>query len=81
MIKSHARAWHIYDDIYRATQNGIKLHLYSVAELTGLTILGEVGITLDSGWIEPKTQSLQDIEAAERAMQFKVFLQLLFKLY
>jgi len=28
---------------------------------------------LDSGWFEPKTQSPQDIEAAERAMQFKVF--------
>ncbi|CAB3365153.1 Hypothetical predicted protein [Cloeon dipterum] len=53
-IKSHARAWHIYDDNYRATQNG------------------EIGITLDSGWIEPKTQSTADIEAAERAMQFKL---------
>jgi UDP-glucose 4-epimerase len=24
MIKSHARAWHIYDDNYRATQQGLK---------------------------------------------------------
>ncbi|CAB3365157.1 Hypothetical predicted protein [Cloeon dipterum] len=53
-IKSHARAWHIYDDNYRATQNG------------------EIGITLDSGWSEPKTQSAADIEAAERNMQFKL---------
>jgi beta-glucosidase/6-phospho-beta-glucosidase/beta-galactosidase len=34
---------------------------------------GEVGITLDSGWTEPKTQKPEDIEAAERARQFKVF--------
>jgi UDP-glucose 4-epimerase len=29
MIKSHARAWHIYDDNYRQTQNGLKLHWLS----------------------------------------------------
>ncbi|KAF4523217.1 hypothetical protein B566_EDAN011754 [Ephemera danica] len=53
-MKAHARAWHIYDDFYRATQQG------------------ECGITLDSGWIEPKTNETQDIEAAERARQFKL---------
>ncbi|XP_059474929.1 lactase/phlorizin hydrolase-like [Neocloeon triangulifer] len=53
-IKSHARAWHIYNDNYRPTQNG------------------EIGITLDSGWLEPISQSAEDIEAAERGMQFKL---------
>jgi hypothetical protein len=27
---------------------------------------------LDSGWLEPKTSKPEDIEAAERARQFKV---------
>lgn len=27
---------------------------------------------MDSSWLEPKTQNIEDIEAAERGMQFKV---------
>jgi len=40
-------------------------------------IIGEIGITLYSDWIEPKTQSPQDIEAAERTLQFRVIIPLL----
>jgi lactase-phlorizin hydrolase len=32
---------------------------------------GKVGITIDSGWYEPATNSSEDIEAAERSIQFK----------
>jgi beta-glucosidase/6-phospho-beta-glucosidase/beta-galactosidase len=32
---------------------------------------GKVGITIDSGWYEPATDKPEDIEAAERAVQFK----------
>lgn len=35
--------------------------------------LGQVGITIDSGWYEPKNVSNpEDHEAAERALKFKV---------
>lgn len=54
LLKSHAVAWHIYDDKYRVTQNG------------------QCAITLDVVWMEPKTQTPEDIEAAERSLQFKV---------
>jgi len=32
---------------------------------------GKCGITIDSGWYEPATNKTEDIEAAERAVQFK----------
>jgi hypothetical protein len=35
-------------------------------------LTGKVGYTMDSSWLEPKTQSTADIESAERGMQFKV---------
>ncbi|KAF4522510.1 hypothetical protein B566_EDAN002595 [Ephemera danica] len=54
LIKAHARAWHIYNDTYRATQQG------------------KVGITLNMGWVEPKTNSTEDIEATERYLQFQL---------
>ncbi len=34
--------------------------------------VGRISITLDSGWEEPYTDSAEDIEAAERANQFKL---------
>ncbi|KAF4523215.1 hypothetical protein B566_EDAN011752 [Ephemera danica] len=54
LLKSHSRAWHIYNDEFKPTQTG------------------ECGITLDSGWFEPRTSSQEDIDAAERAIQFKL---------
>jgi len=33
---------------------------------------GVVGITLNTNWNEPASDSAEDIEAAERAMQFSV---------
>ena len=33
---------------------------------------GKCGITIDSGWYEPASDKPEDIEAAERAVQFKV---------
>ena len=37
-----------------------------------MLITGKIAITLDSDWKEPKTNSPEDIAAAERAMQFKL---------
>jgi lactase-phlorizin hydrolase len=37
-----------------------------------ISILGKVGITLDSDWKEPATTSAMDRYAAERALQFKL---------
>lgn len=34
--------------------------------------LGQISITLDCDWKEPYSQSEADLEAAERAMQFKL---------
>ena len=34
--------------------------------------VGQISITLDSDWKEPKTQSAADITAAQTAMQFKL---------
>jgi len=54
IIKSHAKAYRLYDSTYREAQGGL------------------VGITLDSGWYEPKDPSnASHVEAAERAIQFK----------
>ncbi|CAH1801973.1 unnamed protein product [Owenia fusiformis] len=53
LLKAHAKAWHTYDDEFRATQKGT------------------IGITLNTGWSEPRNASIpSDVEAAERAMQF-----------
>ncbi|XP_047003852.1 myrosinase 1-like [Schistocerca americana] len=54
IIKAHARVYHLYQEQYKASQQGY------------------VGITLNSAWNEPATNSTEDIEAAERARQFEV---------
>jgi lactase-phlorizin hydrolase len=35
---------------------------------------GVVGVTLNTNWNEPATDKPEDIEAAERAMQFSVYI-------
>ncbi|KAK6982460.1 lactase-phlorizin hydrolase [Biomphalaria glabrata] len=53
IIKSHAEAYHLYQDKYKATQQG------------------EVGITLNCDWLEPRDiVNISDIEASERGLQF-----------
>ncbi|XP_061089948.1 lactase/phlorizin hydrolase [Conger conger] len=54
ILKSHAEAWHVYNDRYRGVQGG------------------KVGIALNSDWAEPTASSIspQDVEAAERYLQF-----------
>ncbi|XP_077288602.1 myrosinase 1-like [Arctopsyche grandis] len=52
LLKAHAKAYHLYDDVYRPIQKG------------------RVGLSLNTNWHEPATQSPTDLEAAERAMQF-----------
>ncbi|XP_047004630.1 myrosinase 1-like [Schistocerca americana] len=54
VLKSHARVYHLYQDQYKATQQGY------------------VGITLDSNWFEPSTDSAEDQEASERSLQFQL---------
>jgi len=55
IIKSHARAYHIYVDDFKELQNG------------------KVGITLDTEWMEPSDpENPEHVDAAERAIQFKV---------
>ncbi|XP_049791638.1 myrosinase 1-like [Schistocerca nitens] len=52
LIKAHARVYHMYQEQYKATQQGY------------------VGITLNSDWYEPVSNSTEDVEAAERGLQF-----------
>jgi beta-glucosidase/6-phospho-beta-glucosidase/beta-galactosidase len=55
IIKSHAKAYRLYESTYQPTQQG------------------KCGITLDCGWYEPANATIVgDVEAAERAIQFKV---------
>lgn len=37
-----------------------------------LSIAGIIGITVDSSWAEPRSESADDREASELAMQFHV---------
>ncbi|KAJ8963463.1 hypothetical protein NQ318_018946 [Aromia moschata] len=52
VLLAHAKAYHIYDEEFRPTQNGL------------------VSIVLDTEWTEPVTNRTEDIEAAERRLQF-----------
>ncbi|KAJ8973205.1 hypothetical protein NQ317_018954 [Molorchus minor] len=52
MILAHAKAWHIYDEEFRSTQDG------------------KISIVLNSEWAEPGSNSTDDVEAAERELQF-----------
>ncbi|XP_069838750.1 lactase/phlorizin hydrolase-like [Dendropsophus ebraccatus] len=53
IVKAHAKAWHVYNDKYRASQKG------------------QVGISLNSDWAEPKDPTNpDDVSAAERYLQF-----------
>jgi len=54
IIKSHAKAYRLYEKTYKAIHNGT------------------VGITLDSGWFEPRDpNNASDVEAAQRAQLFR----------
>ncbi|XP_065341160.1 myrosinase 1-like [Cloeon dipterum] len=60
---------------YIAAHNQIKAHarawrIYDADYRA--TQNGEVGITFNCAWDEPKTQNPEDIEAAERALQFEL---------
>jgi beta-glucosidase/6-phospho-beta-glucosidase/beta-galactosidase len=52
VLRAHAKAYHIYDEEFRATQNG------------------RVSMVVDTDWFEPDSDSEEDIEAAERRIQF-----------
>ncbi|XP_069695522.1 myrosinase 1-like [Periplaneta americana] len=54
ILHSHARAYRLYDRIFRKKQKG------------------RVGITLDSDWFEPKDNTTESRDAAERIMQFEL---------
>ncbi|KAJ8973917.1 hypothetical protein NQ317_000462 [Molorchus minor] len=52
ILLSHAKAYHIYDEEFRSTQNGM------------------VSMVIDTAWMEPISNRTEDIEAAERRLQF-----------
>uniref|UniRef100_H2Y3C5 beta-glucosidase n=1 Tax=Ciona intestinalis TaxID=7719 RepID=H2Y3C5_CIOIN len=53
IIKSHAQAYHIYNNTYRQTQQG------------------QIGITLNTNWVEPsEATDLDHIEASQRSLAF-----------
>lgn len=52
MLLAHAKAWHTYDQEFRATQQG------------------KVSIILNTHWGEPKTDKQDDIDAADRSMEW-----------
>uniref|UniRef100_A0AAV2JUK6 Beta-glucosidase n=1 Tax=Knipowitschia caucasica TaxID=637954 RepID=A0AAV2JUK6_KNICA len=55
LLKSHAEAWHLYDQKYRPTQKG------------------QISITLNSDWAEPRNPSKQeDHDAARRMVEFQL---------
>ena len=61
--------WVIHDLLCR------KLHLVltkSASTINMFMLKGRISITLDSDWKEPASDSPEDIEAAERSMQFKL---------
>ncbi|XP_060525642.1 myrosinase 1-like [Cylas formicarius] len=52
--KAHAKAYHIYDEEFRSSQNG------------------KVSIVLDVEWLEPYTNSSEDLGAVEREFEFSL---------
>ncbi|ELU13711.1 hypothetical protein CAPTEDRAFT_98416 [Capitella teleta] len=61
--------------IYTAAHTVLKAHAeawHSYDELFRPTQNGNIGITLDTDWKEPLTDSPEDIEASERGMQFSL---------
>jgi beta-glucosidase/6-phospho-beta-glucosidase/beta-galactosidase len=52
VLRAHGKAYHIYDEEFRATQNG------------------RVSMVVDTDWFEPDSDNEEDIEAAERRIQF-----------
>ncbi|KAJ8976261.1 hypothetical protein NQ317_006339 [Molorchus minor] len=52
VLKAHAKAYRIYDEEFRATQNGM------------------IGAIFDTHWFEPRTNSSEDVAAAEQGRQF-----------
>lgn len=77
IILAHARAYRAYETSFKPTQNGI-----STLEKTSgkdwkksfrnprFYFAGKVGITVNINWYDPKDDQLENIEAAERALQF-----------
>ncbi|KAJ8976262.1 hypothetical protein NQ317_006340 [Molorchus minor] len=53
VLKSHARAYHIYDDEFRSTQEG------------------KISIVIDTNWLEPESNSTEDITATHTKRQFQ----------
>jgi len=53
-VRAHVAAYHVYDDEFRATQNG------------------QIGITMNTDWYEPMTDSDADKAAAQQQMDFQL---------
>lgn len=82
MLIAHARAYRAYDSDFRVTQKGRLTPEMSIFgqvaqvdqmhDLTWRKIPGKITIGLNMMYHWPKTDSMEDEAAAERAMQFQV---------
>ncbi|XP_064620975.1 lactase/phlorizin hydrolase-like [Lineus longissimus] len=65
--------WGPGDKVYTVGHNLIKAHAkvwHTYDQMFRSTQNGKIGITLNTGWSEPKSTDPKDVEAAERALQF-----------
>lgn len=67
LLRAHAEVYHIYNETYKATQNGFVSTLPTLEWLIDCCIAGKVSMVIDEFWIEPASNSTDDIEVAERA--------------
>lgn len=65
LLRAHAKAYRVYDEQFRATQNGINPILVFWRKFI-LIWTGKVSMVIDEPWYEPASNSTQDLEAAER---------------
>ena len=76
VIKAHAEAWHLYNDVYRSSQQGEQTFLnmnrgHVLADVIGL-ILGLISITLNCDWKQPPPgdETEESLEASLRGLEF-----------
>jgi beta-glucosidase len=71
-IGNHAPGRSNIAEAYLAGHNMLLAHAYTVDLFKRNNYSGEIGITLNSGYNIPKTDSTEDVEAAERTLEFNL---------